>query len=142
MGIFKYHSPYSVAGDIMAIWQGRSLRKPSGGRIRMARKKRKYELGREPVNTHLAPLRKKIIRVRGGNYKIKLLRADEVNVYNPKTGKTEKVKILNVIENPANPHFAQRNIITKGALVETPIGKVKITSRPGQHGVLNGVLVE
>jgi len=126
----------------MAIWQGRSLRKPSGGRIRFPRKKRRYELGREPVYTHVAPLRKKVVRVRGGNKKIKLLRADEINVYNPKTGKSEKAKIVSVIENPANPHFAQRNIITKGAIVETSLGKVKVTSRPGQHGVLNGVLIE
>jgi len=126
----------------MAIWQGRSLKKPSGGRIRLPRKKRKYELGREPVFTHVAPLRKKIIRVRGGNYKVKLLRSDEINVYNPKTGKAQKAKIKGVIENPANPHFAQRNIITKGAIVETELGKVKVTSRPGQHGVLNGVLLE
>ena len=126
----------------MAIWQGRSLKKPSGGRIRLPMKKRKYELGREPVFTHVAPLRKKIIRVRGGNYKVKLLRSDEINVYNPKTGKAQKAKIKGVIENPANPHFAQRNIITKGAVVETDLGKVKVTSRPGQHGVLNGVLLE
>ena len=126
----------------MAIWQGRSLRKPSGGRIRLPRKKRKYELGREPVFTHIAPERKKIVRVRGGNYKIKLLRSDMINVYDPKTGKTQKVKITTVIENPANPHFAQRNIITKGAIVETSLGKVRVTSRPGQHGVLNGVLIE
>ena len=39
----------------MAIWQGRSLRKPSGGRIRFPRKKRKYELGREPVYTLWPP---------------------------------------------------------------------------------------
>jgi small subunit ribosomal protein S8e len=118
------------------------LRKPSGGRIRFPRKKRRYELGREPVYTHVAPLRKKVVRVRGGNKKIKLLRADEINVYNPKTGKSEKAKIVSVIENPANPHFAHRNIITKGAIVETSLGKVKVTSRPGQHGVLNGVLLE
>ncbi len=126
----------------MAIWQGRALRKISGGRIRMARKKRRYELGREPVHTHIGDRRIKIVRVRGGNYKIKVLRDTFVNVYNPKTGKAEKVKVISVVENPANPHFAQRNIITKGAIVETPIGKVRITSRPGQHGVLNGVLVE
>ncbi|AGB05395.1 ribosomal protein S8.e [Aciduliprofundum sp. MAR08-339] len=126
----------------MAIWQGRSLRKPSGGRIRLPRKKRKYELGREPVLTHVDVERKKIIRVRGGNYKVKLLRAEEINVYDPKSGKTQKVKITTVLENPSNPHFAQRNIITKGAIVETSLGKVKVTSRPGQHGVLNGVLIE
>ena len=129
-------------GDTMAIWQGRSLRKISGGRIQMARKKRRYELGREPVYTHIAEIRRKIVRVRGGNHKIKLLRGNVVNVYNPKTGKTEKARVISVIDNPANPHFAQRNIITKGAIVSTDLGKVKITSRPGQHGVLNGVLVE
>ena len=126
----------------MAIWQGKSLRKISGGRIRLPRKKRKYELGREPVYTHIAPLRKKIVRVRGGNFKVKLLRVDEVNVYTPKSGKMKKAKLISVIENPANPHFAQRNIVTKGAIVQTSLGKVRITSRPGQHGVLNGVLIE
>ncbi len=126
----------------MAIWQGRSLRKISGGRIRRARKKRRYELGREAVLTHIGDRRIKIIRVRGGNFKVKLLRDTYVNVYNPKTGKSEKAKINAVVENPSNPHFAQRNIITKGAIVDTSIGKVRITSRPGQHGVLNGVLLE
>ena len=29
-----------------------------------------------------------------------------------------------------------------GAVVETEIGKVKITSRPGQKGIVNGVLIE
>ncbi len=133
---------YAGQGDNMAIWQGRALRKISGGRIRMARKKRKYELGREPVYTHIGDRRMKIVRVRGGNYKIKVLRDIYVNVYNPQTKKTEKAKIVSVVENPSNPHFAQRNIITKGAIVETSVGKVKITSRPGQHGVLNGVLLQ
>ena len=126
----------------MAIWQGRSLRKISGGRVRKARKKRRYELGREAVLTHIGDKRMKIVRVRGGNTKIKLLRDSYVNVYNPKTGKAEKAKINAVIENPSNPHFAQRNIITRGAIVDTNLGKVRITSRPGQHGVLNGVLLE
>ena len=126
----------------MAIWQGRSLRKISGGRVRRARKKRRNELGREAVLTHIGDKRMKIVRVRGGNTKIKLLRDSYVNVYNPKTGKAEKAKINAVIENPSNPHFAQRNIITRGAIVDTNLGKVRITSRPGQHGVLNGVLLE
>ena len=35
-----------------------------------------------------------------------------------------------------------RNILTKGAFVETNLGKVKITSRPGQDGNMNGILIE
>ncbi len=125
----------------MAIWQGRSLKKPSGGKIRPHRKKRKYEMGREPVLTHIAPTRRKIVRVRGGNYKVKLTRTTEINVYIPEENTVKKVKVLSVVENPANPHFVQRNIITKGAVVRTEIGNVRVTSRPGQHGVLNGILI-
>ncbi|MDO5821049.1 MAG: 30S ribosomal protein S8e, partial [Methanobrevibacter sp.] len=33
------------------------------------------------------------------------------------------------------------NIITKGAIVETEIGNAKVTSRPGQDGIINGVLL-
>ena len=47
----------------------------------------------------------------------------------------------NVIENKANPNYVRRNIITKGAIVETSAGKAKVTSRPGQDGVINGVLI-
>ena len=48
-------------------------------------------------------------------------------------------KILNVVENSANPHLVRRNILTKGAIVETEMGKVKVTSRPGQDACLNGI---
>jgi len=126
----------------MTVWHTRSLRKPSGGRIRPHRKKRRYERGREPVLTHIAPTRRKIVRVRGGNIKVKLLRDDRVNVFNPKTGKSQVVRVITVLENRANPHFVERNIITKGAVVQTEIGKARITSRPGQDGVLNAVLIE
>ena len=44
-------------------------------------------------------------------------------------------------ENPANPNYVQRNINTKGAILETEVGLVRVRSRPGQDGVLNGVRV-
>ena len=43
--------------------------------------------------------------------------------------------------NSANPNYVRRNIITKGAIVETPEGNAKVTSRPGQDGVINGILI-
>ena len=126
----------------MAIWQGRSLKKPSGGRIVLARKKRKRELGREPANTRVAEERekRKIIRTYGGNRKVRLVEALYANVF--EGGKGKKVKILNVVENPANRQYARRNIITKGAIIETEIGKAVVTSRPGQDGVVNAVLLK
>jgi small subunit ribosomal protein S8e len=51
-------------------------------------------------------------------------------------------EITNVVENPADPNYARRNIITRGALIETSEGTAKVTSRPGQDGQVNAVLVE
>jgi len=127
----------------MGVWQGRSRRKPSGGKYKKAVKKRKSEMGREPTETLLADeVRIKIIRTRGGNRKVRLLRTNYANVMDPKKGICKKVAILNVVENEANKHYIRRNIITKGAIIETEIGKAKVTSRPGQDGVINAVLIE
>lgn len=127
----------------MAWYQGNDLKKPSGGKKRPHRKKRKYELGRAPTETKLAPKdKRKVIRVRGGNIKIRLVKAAFVNVAIPSEKVSKKVRILEVVETPANPQLARRNYIIKGAIVRTELGLVKITSRPGQDGVLNGVLIE
>lgn len=126
----------------MAVWQCRSKKKPSGGAIREHRKKRKFERGREYIPTVIGSRNVKKLRVRGGGVKHRVLQIDVANVYDPESKKIKKVKIETVIENPANPHFVQRNIITKGALVRTKLGIAKITSRPGQDGVINAVLVK
>ncbi len=81
------------------------------------------------------------IRTLGGNKKLRLLSEEYVNVVDPKTNKAQKTKIKTTTENPANRHFVRRNIMTKGTIIETEIGKAKITSRPGQDGVVNAVLI-
>lgn len=125
----------------MARSQHRSLRKVTGGRYRTSRTKRKYELAGFTSNTKLDAERKtRTLRMMGGAHKQSLLTINEINVTDKK-GKAQKTQILNVVENPANPNLVRRNIITKGAIVETKLGKAKVTSRPGQEGFLNGVLV-
>lgn len=125
----------------MARSQQRSRRKSSGGLYHSGRSKKKSELAGFAANTRLAEEKKsKTIRVIGGNDKKSLLAANEVNVADKK-GKTTKTKIINVVENPANPHLVRRNILTKGAIVETKLGKVRITSRPGQESSVNGILL-
>ncbi|MBI2084375.1 MAG: 30S ribosomal protein S8e [Candidatus Aenigmarchaeota archaeon] len=126
----------------MAIWHGESGKKPSGGKIKLARKKRKYELGRYAVHTRLGEESRKKIRTKGGGYKVKLTSMSFVNVVDKKSKTVKKVKVLDVVTNPANPDLARRKIVTKGTIVNTEAGKVRITSRPSQHGVANGVAVE
>jgi small subunit ribosomal protein S8e len=59
------------------------------------------------------------------------------------TGKgIKRAKILEIIETPASRHFLREKIITKGALIKTELGKARVTSRPGQEGVVNAVLEE
>ncbi len=126
----------------MAIWQGRSTRKPSGGRLRLGRKKRKYEIGGEATLPMIGEDKNKKVRSRGGNAKMKVTSVHTANVTDPKTGKVTKSNVVTVVENPANPHFVQRNIVTKGAIIRTDLGKARVTSRPGQDGVVNAMLIE
>ncbi len=129
----------------MAVWHGKSRRKFTGGlrRTLRARMKRKYEMGRITVHTILADEDvRKIIRVRGGNYKVRVRKAAYANVADPKTGKVQKAKILNLLENRAHRHFIRSGVITKGAIIETELGKARVTSRPNQHGVVNAVLIQ
>ncbi len=125
----------------MVVYHEYSRRKFSGGRYLPARKKKLANVGSIPAHTKVGERKPRIRRRKGGELKLFLLSADTVNVFDPKTKKSKAAKISAVVENPANRHFIRRNIITKGAIVETNIGKVRITSRPGQENTINGVLV-
>ena len=126
----------------MSVWHGDMRKKKlSGSRKRMYRKKRKYEQGTFPVETLMGERRQRISRGRGGNIKIKILSEKQVSVTDPKTGKTEKTEVLRVVKSPANIDYNRRGVITKGALIETSLGPARVTSRPGQQGILNAVLI-
>lgn len=126
----------------MAKWQGRSMKKPSGGRIWSNRGKRRREMGSEFIEPKIGATKRLPIRARGGMKKMMLLSADTANVMDPKTGQVKKAKIITVVENPADLHFVRRNILTKGAVVNTDLGKARVTSRPGQVGSVDAVLIE
>lgn len=126
----------------MVVTHYRSKRKPSGGRFRHYRGKKKFEKGSHPTNTMIGKARKAVlVRAKFGSRKLKLIESDVVNVVDQKAKKIVKAKMKTVVDNKANKFFIRRNILTKGAVVDTEIGKVRITNRPGQDGVLNGVLV-
>ena len=125
----------------MALWQGQSRRSKTGRQIRYARSKRKFEIGREAHFTTIGKTKTKLIRTKGNNRKTRALTTDIVYVVDPKTKKTAKTEILTVVENPANIHYVRRNIMNKGTIIDTKLGKARITSRPGQSGTINAVLI-
>jgi len=126
----------------MSVWHGNSRkRKLTGGRKRANRVKRNYEAGGFPAETSLGEPRTRYARGQGGNIKIQALSANHASVTDPKSGKTEKTEILRVIKNAANVDYNRRGVITKGAEIETSLGLARVTSRPGNDGVINAVLI-
>lgn len=126
----------------MSESHSKSKRTKTGAKRHKRRDKTRAELGREGVPVTVGKTKRKPIRGMGGNIKQTLRKADEINVMDPKTKKIQKTMIKTVLENPANRHYVRRNIITKGAIVETALGKAKVTSRPGQDGIVNGILLK
>ena len=125
----------------MARSHARSKRKYTGKKYKYFRKKRKRELFRPTIDTVIGENKKKKQRTLGGNAKVKLFSTDFINVTDPNTNKTSKVRILGFESNAASKDLNRRHILTKGAVIETELGNARITSRPGQHGTLNGILV-
>ena len=125
----------------MARSQERSRRKYTGKKYKRFNKKRKRTLERAPIHTVIGEEKKKKQRTMGGNDKLKLFATSYVNVTDPNTNRTLKQEIIRFESNDASQDLNRRHVLTKGAIVETELGKVKITSRPGQHGVINGVLI-
>ena len=113
-------------------------RRISGGKLRQSRKKKKYGLPGRILYTTLGKEKRKQVRVMGGNTKTVLFSADKANVVD-KNGKVKSVKIKSILQVPANRYL--KGILFKGSVIETELGKARITSRPAQDGVVNAVLI-
>jgi small subunit ribosomal protein S8e len=115
-------------------------RKISGGRYIRHRKKKLHEVIGQKRTVKLGTEKRKSKRTKGGSQKIFLLKSNFVNIQDK--GKAKKLEIKNVLETPSNRFLARQNIITKGTIVETELGRIKVTNRPTQEGVINGILVK
>jgi small subunit ribosomal protein S8e len=123
----------------MALKKGRKV---SGGRYIKQRKRKKREIAGQKHIIKMSPEEKrKTKRTKGGNKKTFLLRGKFINVKS-KDKKLKKLEITRVLQTPSNIFLARQNILTKGTIVETELGKVRITNRPTQEGMINGVLIE
>ena len=129
----------------MAKWHGISRRKPTGGRLKRPnryRGKRRTEVASEEQLAYIGDVdTRKNYRKRAGSQTVRTLSVNKVNI-NSKDGKTTRATVKNVVGNDADPNFVRRNIVTKGAVLETDKGLVRVTSRPGMHGVVSGILLE
>ena len=124
------------------MWHSdQNKRKVTGGKRRAYRTNRASEAGGYPTETSLGDPIRKSKKTHGSVKKIKLLKDRYGNVSIPGTGKTEKTSIDEVVENTANIDYNRRGVLTRGTVIETPLGRAVITSRPGQEGVLNAVLL-
>jgi len=118
----------------------RSTKKRTGGRRRNVRKKRKHELGSSPTETGVGEQRLKVVETHGGNQKVRAVETDVASVATDDG--VERATIEDVVENASNPNYVRRNIITKGAVIDTDAGRARVTSRPGQDGQVNAVRLE
>jgi len=116
-------------------------RKISGGKYKKFRKKKLYEKKVDVRAVKLGATKRKKLRIRGGHEKIILLSTDEANLIDKKTQKSKKAKIKNVLETPSNKFLARQNILLKGAVIDTELGKAKITNRPSQEGSVQAELL-
>ncbi|MCL6500455.1 MAG: 30S ribosomal protein S8e [Candidatus Pacearchaeota archaeon] len=114
-------------------------KKVSGGRYRKSRKKKLHEVRAKPRLVLLGKEKKKKIRTRGGHLKTVLLSTDKANLVDKETNRAKVVEIKNVISVPSNPFLARKNVLMKGAIIETREGKARITNRPGQEGCVQAV---
>lgn len=131
----------------MVEWKKVSRRKATGGINNAVNAKTKSlsEKGGKFAKTTVSKVDKRYkSRTVGGNEKLKASHA--ITIVVSQGNKATKGKILDVTENPANKHYVRQKIITKGAILKVDLDgketKVKVTSRPGQDGLVSGVIVK
>eukprot|EP01024_Parvocaulis_polyphysoides_P048904 TRINITY_DN4690_c0_g1_i1.p1 TRINITY_DN4690_c0_g1~~TRINITY_DN4690_c0_g1_i1.p1 ORF type:complete len:239 (-),score=31.20 TRINITY_DN4690_c0_g1_i1:241-957(-) len=96
-------------------------RRATGGKQNKWRKKRKFNLGRQPGNTKLAigSLTKDVrrIRVRGGHYKFRALRLDHGAFSWASEAITRKTRILDVVYNASSNELVRTKTLVKNAII-------------------------
>tara|TARA_Y100000310_G_scaffold22138_1_gene21319 strand:- start:2636 stop:3004 length:369 start_codon:yes stop_codon:yes gene_type:complete len=115
-------------------------RKASGGRYKQPNQAKSHSRKGKARVVKLGERKTKVVRGMGGSKKIVSLSDNFASVVIK--GKAKKVAIKNVLETPANRFLARQNVLVKGALIETEVGKARITNRPSQEGIVQAVILE
>jgi small subunit ribosomal protein S8e len=91
---------------------------PQGAQRAHYRKKRKFELGRQPAMTKLGAKRIHPVRTRGGNLKHRALRLESGNFAWGSEHTTRKTRIIGVVYNASNNELVRTNTIVKSCIVQ------------------------
>ena len=92
--------------------------KASGGNLPKYRKKRKFEMGRQPAMTKIGKKKVRVVRSRGGNLKFRGLRLDAGNYTWQSELITFKSKIYDTIYNATSNEFTRTKTLVKNAIVQ------------------------
>ena len=114
-------------------------RKISGGRYKKPKKKKLTGRQSQTRTVKIGDKKTKLLKTRGGSKKLTSFFNNIANIMIKGQGKNTTIK--NVIETPSNTFLARQNILVKGALIETELGKAKITNRPSQEGNIQAVII-
>ena len=87
----------------------RHKRSATGAKRAQFRKKRKFELGRQPANTKIGAKRIHSVRTRGGNKKYRALRIETGNFSWASEGISKKTRIAGVVYHPSNNELVRTN---------------------------------
>jgi small subunit ribosomal protein S8e len=118
----------------------KSGRKISGGRYKKPKKKKLTGRQGQSRIVKIGEKKTKLLKGRGKTTKLVSFLGNVANIIIKNKGK--KTKIKNVLETPSNVFLARQNILVKGAIIETELGKAKITNRPSQEGNIQAKLIE
>lgn len=98
-------------------------------------------MGRTPTETLMGDTKRTTIDSRSKTKKVPALRLTQVNVTDPAKNVTTRAEVQDVEKNPANMDYQRRKVITRGTIIKTTKGRAMVTSRPGQDGILNAILI-
>ena len=118
----------------------KSGRKASGGRYIKPKKRKLTGRQKQTRTVKIGETKTKLLHGRGNTTKLVSFLNNVVNLM--AKGKAKKTTIKNVTETPSNIFLARQNILVKGAIIETELGRAKITNRPSQEGNVQATLLE
>ena len=96
----------------------RHKKRVSGGRMPIHKKKRKYEMGRQPAMTKLGKKKISVVRGRGGNLKHRAIKLDYGNYTWQSECASFKCRIYDTVYNATSNEFTRTKTLVKNAIIQ------------------------